>query len=99
MKHIYSLNEIVEALHPVFTEFGVKKAVLFGSYATGSATINSDVDLLVDSGLRGMAFYGLLDGVASALTIPVDLIDITQVEVGSPVYNEIRKNGVAIFEQ
>lgn len=99
MERIYSLEEITEILRPVFTEYGVKKAVLFGSYAKGNPTPRSDIDLLVDSGLRGMAFYGLLDGVVSALTVPVDLIDISQVEENSPVYNEIIRNGVAIFEQ
>lgn len=99
MDRIYSVDEIAEVLKPVFFEFGVKKAVLFGSYASGNPTKKSDIDILVDSGLKGMAFFGLLNDVASVLTVPVDLIDVTQVEVDSPVYREISKNGVAIFEQ
>ena len=54
---------------------------------------------LVDSGLRGLAFYGLLEKVACTLCVPVDLIDVQQVEQGSFVEREIQRSGVAIFEQ
>lgn len=99
MNQIYTLPEIQSLLAPVFARHGVRRAVLFGSYAKGSATERSDVDILVDSGLRGLAFYGLLENVVSALGLPVDLIDITQVEKNSPVDHEICQSGVPIFEQ
>lgn len=99
MEKIYTLPEIQSLLAPVFARHGVRRAVLFGSYAKGSATEHSDVDILVDSGLRGLAFYGLLESVVSALDLPVDLIDVTQVEKNSPVDHEIRKSGVPIFGQ
>ena len=95
----YSLNEISQTLEPVFLEYGVKKAILFGSYAKGNATVRSDVDILVDSGLKGLAFFGLLDRIADALNIPVDLIDVTQLEKGSEIDREIIKTGVMIYEQ
>lgn len=95
----YSLNEIRQTLEPVFLEYGVKKAILFGSYAKGNATVRSDVDILVDSGLKGLAFFGLLDRIADALNIPVDLIDVTQLEKGSEIDREIIKTGVMIYEQ
>lgn len=99
MNKVYTLPELQSILSPVFVQHGVRSAVLFGSYAKGGATERSDVDILVDSGLRGLAFYGLLESVVSALKIPVDLIDITQVEKNSPVDHEIQKSGVPIFGQ
>ena len=60
---------------------------------------SSDVDILVDSGLCGLVFYGLLDNVVSALRPPVDLIDTSQIEENSPVEHEINQSGVAIFRQ
>ena len=95
----YSISELQTILSPIFVAHGVKRAVLFGPYAKGSATPRSDVDLLVDSGLRGLAFFGLLDSVASALDTPVDLIDTSQIERGSQIEQEVSKNGVNIFEQ
>lgn len=99
MSKIYALDELKNALSPVFAEHGVKRAVLFGSYAKGLATDRSDVDLVVDSGLRGLAFFGLLDGVVSALSVPVDLIDITQIRHGFEIEQEIRNSGVLIYGQ
>lgn len=99
MDAVYSVSELKSTLRPVFEQYGVKSAVLFGSYAKGQAGAQSDVDLLVDSGLRGLAFFGLLEGVASALTVPVDLIDVTQIETDSEFEREIRKSGVRIFGQ
>ena len=43
MSKIYSLSELKSILNPVFSEHGVRKAVLFGSYAKGTATEHSDV--------------------------------------------------------
>ena len=97
MDAIYSVNELQNTLRPVFEQFGVRSAVLFGSYAKGKASTRSDVDLLVDSGLRGLAFFGLLEGVSSALTVPVDMIDVTQIEKDSEIDREIRRSGVRIF--
>ena len=54
---------------------------------------------LVDSGLRGLAFFGLLERVSEALETPVDLIDVTQIEKGSEIEQEIQRSGVALFEQ
>ena len=99
MQKVYSVRDIENILHPVFAGYGVRRAVLFGSYAKGQATTRSDVDILVDSGLRGLAFFGLLEGVASTLDVPVDLIDVSQIESGSQIELEIQRTGVSIYEQ
>ena len=99
MGKVYSLSELQSILSPVFFEQGVRKAVLFGSYAKGTATEHSDVDLLVDSGLRGLKFFGLLESVTCALNLPVDLLDVTQIEHGSKVAREIQSSGVTIYGQ
>lgn len=97
MSKVYTVAELQRVLDPVFARFGVKRAVLFGSYAKGQAGEGSDVDLLVDSGLRGLAFYGLLDSIASALEVPVDLIDASQIDRGSRIEREIAGSGVQIY--
>ena len=96
---IYTLPEIERILSPVFSEYPVKKAILFGSYAKGLAEPNSDVDILVDSGLKGLSFFGLLEDVATALDKNVDLLDITQIEPDSNIHLEIVKSGVVIYEK
>lgn len=99
MDTVYSINELKTALKPVFSQYGIRSATLFGSYAKGSANTRSDVDILVDSGLKGLQFFGLLESVSSALQIPVDLIDVTQLEAGSEIAREIKRTGVPIYGQ
>lgn len=43
-----SLQEIKNGVAAAAQEFPIKKAELFGSYANGSSTPSSDVDLLVE---------------------------------------------------
>ncbi len=96
---VYSVSKIESLLKPVFDAYHIKKAVLFGSYAKGSAAKNSDVDILVDSGLKGLAFFGLLEDVVTTLDKNVDMIDTSQVIPDSLVDREIAKNGVVIYGQ
>lgn len=96
---IYSVNEIKEKLNPVFSKYKVRKAILFGSYVKGKAKSNSDVDIMVDSGLRGLAFFGLLEEVVDSLNKEVDLIEVSQVIEKSLIANEINNSGVVIYEQ
>lgn len=99
MKPIYTIDQIKDRLAPVFRDNHVRLAVLFGSYSRGSATQESDVDLFVDSGLRGMTFFGLLEDVCQSLECPVDLIDRRDVIPDSKIDREIRRTGVVIYEQ
>lgn len=97
VRFMLSVESIKEILRPVFKEYNVKNAVLFGSYAKGNATINSDVDICVDSGLKGLKFFGLLEDVVNVLKLPVDLIDISQIDRDSRVEKEIKNTGVKIY--
>lgn len=94
---IYSVDEIKNVLYPVFVRHNVKKFVLFGSYVKGMADKNSDVDLLLDSRLRGLKFVGLIEDVRSALNKEVDVFDETHIIPGSKISSEIQKDGIVIF--
>lgn len=98
-KDIYTPLQIQMILQPVFSEYNVKKAILFGSYAKGLAKAQSDIDILVDSGLRGLAFFGLLEDVVTSLGKQVDLLDVSQLAPNSQVTEEIKRSGVVIYEQ
>ena len=98
-KIIYHVNEIKQKLEPLFLASGVRSATLFGSYAQGSATADSDIDILVDSGLRGLDFVGLIENVREILQKNVDVIDVHYVDKGSLVEREVIATGVRIYEQ
>lgn len=99
MSEVYTVEQLKHVLVPIFQKNNVRKAILFGSYSKGLATIHSDVDLLVDSGLRGLEFFGLMDDVCESLECDVDLIDTYDVIPNSRVDREIRDTGVVIYEQ
>lgn len=99
MTRPYTVLQIRERLTPVFRGNNVRKAVLFGSYGKGNATPDSDVDILVDSGLTGLSFFGLLEDVCTSLDCPVDLIDTRDVIPGSTIDREIQGTGVTIYER
>ena len=98
-QNIYTPLQIQAILHPIFVNYNIKKAILFGSYAKGFAREQSDIDLLVDSGLKGLAFFGLLEDIVTSLGKNDDLLDVSQLTPDSLVGEEIKKNGVVIYEQ
>ena len=98
-EEVYSVEEIKKRLEPVFLARHVKKAILFGSYAQNHADRKSDVDILVDSGLRGLMFFGLVADVQSALEKEVDVLDTHYLKKNSPMNEEIARTGVMIYER
>lgn len=99
MSRVQTVSEIKDKLIPIFDAYGVHSATLFGSVAKGTATENSDLDLLVDSGLKGLRFVGLMEAVRSAVLLPIDLLDVSHIEKGSRIDREIRETGVVIYEK
>lgn len=97
MDKIYSLPQLTDTLFPLFRDYGIRKAVLFGSYGKGTATEKSDVDLLVDSSLRGLRFVGFLDDIQRTLGKDVDLFDVSHIQPDSLIDREIRQTGVTIY--
>ena len=94
---MYKVEDLKEILEPVLKQYNVKSAVLFGSVAKNTATNKSDVDILVNSGLKGIAFYGLLEDIVTKLKTKVDLIDTSQIESGSKIDQEIKNTGILIY--
>ncbi len=95
----HSISDITTMLTPVFDDYGISRAVLFGSVAKGTATDKSDLDLLVDSKLRGLRFVGFMEAVRRAVGMPVDVFDIEHIENGSKIDQEIHSTGVTIYEK
>jgi predicted nucleotidyltransferase len=47
---MHSIDDIKRIIAPVARRFGVERMYLFGSYARGDATPDSDIDFRVDIG-------------------------------------------------
>lgn len=95
---VYTVLEIANKTRPIFEKYGVKKAILFGSYANGNPDEKSDIDIVVDSNCKGLKFYGLLEEITRKLNKDIDLIEAKQIITNSRIDNEIKKSGMVIYE-
>ena len=96
---ILKYDDIVDKCSLVFEGYPVKFCYLFGSYAKGTATEHSDVDLLVSADVSGIKFYGLAERLREALKKNVDLVNIEQLADNMELMNEVMKEGVRIYVQ
>ena len=75
-----SINEISKAAATVANEYGIKKVMLFGSYAEGKNTPDSDVDILLE--FDSLAVVTLLtlcsikNRMEELLNVPVDVVTL-----------------------
>lgn len=72
----YTIDQIQSIVSPIAKAHGVSSVALFGSYATGKASADSDVDLKIEKGQLRSLFQicGLRLALEDALQLPVDLI-------------------------
>ena len=94
-----NISDVRRTLTPVFDTYGISRAVLFGSYAKGTATPKSDLDIMVCSNLRGLKFVGFAEDLRAAAGIPMDVFDVTHIDAGSLIDREIKETGVVIYEK
>ena len=73
---VYKIEEIAERVCPIAERYGISKVYVFGSYARGEATEDSDVDLLVDAeNIKSLfTLNGLCNDIENALQKKLDLI-------------------------
>lgn len=98
---VYTIEELKNILQKVLSDFDVKKAILFGSYAKNIPTSKSDIDLVIDSEgkLLNINFYGLLEDLVQRLQKNVDLFEISEIQRDSEIYNDIQNEGVIVYER
>jgi predicted nucleotidyltransferase len=98
MRKAYTVEQLKSLLRGVFQKNGIKKAVVFGSYASGCADCRSDLDLCVETDLRGLAFISFIEDIRQKLKIDPDVVRSSEVIEGSRLDKEIKKGGVVIYE-
>lgn len=95
---LHTIESVRTTLQPVFEKYNVKRAILFGSVSNEKNDEYSDIDIMVDSGLKGLSFFGLLNDVCESFDCDVDLIDVQDIIPNSRVQKEIDRTGVVIYE-
>lgn len=100
-----AIIEIKKLTEPIFKEYGVEKAYIFGSYARGDYNENSDIDIIISSkNIRSLLIIGaILEALKLVLQKEVDLIeeecfeDEEMDEIDQEFYNKIKKERVMIY--
>lgn len=98
---ILNLRTIRAKASEIFAKYSeVRCAYLFGSYARGDATSQSDVDIvIVESETMGLKFYGLAAELEESLGKQVDLLSSEQLSNNDEFLARVLVDGVKIYGQ
>ena len=95
---IYTIDDIRNKIVPIAKEFGISRMSLFGSYARGEATDDSDVDLYIDRGKLSnlLQYFTFVDELENVLHCHVDVVT-TGIE-DKQFLSAIMQEGVLLYE-
>ena len=96
---LLTIYEIQNTVNDVLKNYDVRSCYLFGSYAKGKAKPISDVDLLIDSDITGLDYYGLIEELREKLHKKVDLLLLRSIQENAQMLCEILKDGIKIYGQ
>ena len=98
MNEVYSVEQIREIVAPVAKKHGVERMFLFGSYARGDATADSDIDLRIDaSGISDFfALGGLYADLEEKLGKSLDIVKTKN--MSEKFYNYIKDQEIMLYE-
>ena len=98
---IFKLVNYKNKLNSIFEESGVVRAILFGSYAKGEATEESDIDIaaLVDDEMSILNFCNIADKIVNELGKNVDFLYAADIIPRSKIDLELKKDGVLLYER
>jgi predicted nucleotidyltransferase len=79
MENLYTLEEIRGKVADTARQYGVEKAYLFGSYARGEASVESDIDICIEKGkIRTLLdLSGFCQDLEESLDSKVDVVTTT----------------------
>ena len=72
---VFTIEDIKKRVIPIVIKYGINTFSLFGSYARGEATDDSDLDFVMDKGdLRGLQYVSLVQDLEDEFDCHVDVI-------------------------
>jgi predicted nucleotidyltransferase len=94
---ILTTEQIRMCCKEILDAYQVEYCYLFGSYAKGKATEQSDVDLLISTKEKGLRFYEIAERLRESLHKKVDLLDVKQLVNNETLIDEMLKEGIKIY--
>ena len=94
---LLTVDKIKELLIPLLFKHNIAYCYLFGSYARGTAREDSDIDILVDTDITGIAFFNLVEEIRITLNKRIDLLRLVDLKSDNPLVLDILKTGIRII--
>ena len=93
-----AIHDIQNAARPLLETYGFSGATLFGSYANGTASDSSDIDLLVQvpEGTKTKKVFAFAYDLGEVLGVDVDAYGSHELHKESDLYKQIQLSGVAL---
>lgn len=93
-----SKSEIEAAIRTLLKRYHAEYAILFGSYARGEETENSDIDVIVvgGDGFRASNIFAFGEDLREMTQMNVDAFEIREVNKDTEFYNNVMREGVRI---
>ena len=92
-----TVPDIQRVVSKLGEQYGAERIYLFGSFARGDMTEDSDIDLRIDKGrIRGLELGGLLLDLEDGLGRPVDLIPTGSLD--EKFLSAIKNDEVLLYE-
>ena len=97
--NIYTVEEIRQIIKELSNKYDIRNAYLFGSYARGEATEQSDIDIVIQGGknFKGGSVFSLGEEIRSNTQKPVDIFEMQELNKGTPFYNQILQERVVLI--
>lgn len=91
-------TEIEQVIRELLHKYHAEYALLFGSYARGEATAASDIDVVVVGGEHFQArdIFSFGEELRQRTQKDVDAFEIREVNIGTPFYENVMREGVKI---
>jgi predicted nucleotidyltransferase len=99
MKPVYTIDEIKTRVAPIARQYELSHAWLFGSYARGEATPDSDVDICIEKqGPFGFfGFPGLYADLQDSLEKAIDIVTKDGIKSNTQFKENIEKEEILIY--
>ena len=97
-QHVLSFTEIEDVIRTLLRQYRAEYALLFGSYARGEATPDSDLDVVVFGGeLFALTdIFSFAEDLHRIFKKKVDVFEIRELNNGTDFYNSVMREGVKI---
>ena len=93
-----ALDEIKSVVKELLKRYPAEYALLFGSYARGEATPESDIDIVIIGGKNFVPrnIFALAEDLREMTGRDADVFEIREVNTGTPFYESVMREGIRI---